>query len=99
MAEILLTFHCASVDRDLVAEALRAASGAPVHVRAEMVRGHDFGDARTAEQVTGNLDRQAVEAVVAEEALSAMVAAVGQAQCRLPVRWRAMPVIGHGRIA
>ncbi|MFA7441285.1 MAG: DUF3240 family protein [Sphingomonadaceae bacterium] len=99
MPEILLTFHCATADRETIAGTLGSASRAPVHIRNESVRGHDYSDARTAEQVTGNLQRCALELIVEESALAEIVQAVSQAGCGMPVRWRAIPVLAHGRIA
>ncbi|MDR2857355.1 MAG: DUF3240 family protein [Novosphingobium sp.] len=98
MADILLTFHCATVDRDTVADAIRSAARAPIHTRKEFVRGRDFSDARITEQVTGQLERSAVELIVGESELAQVVEAVAEARRRLPVRWSAIPVVDHGRI-
>src|SRR3546814_17354115 len=51
MADILLTFHCASHDADSVTDALRAACDAPIPIAEQAVRGWDSGDASTADRV------------------------------------------------
>jgi hypothetical protein len=98
MSELHLTFYCATVDRDTVVAALRAAIKSPVHARAEQVFGHDFGDARTEEQVRGSLDRAAIELALLESDLDCVLAAVAGARRALPVRWRASPITRMGRI-
>src|SRR3546814_13278334 len=98
MADILLTFHCASHDADSVTDALRAACDAPIHIAEQAVRGWDFGDASTAERVSGLLRRSALELIVDEGALGALVGAVTQSKRSLPVRWHAVPVSARGRI-
>jgi len=99
MAEILLTFHCATRDTDIVTEAIRARSDAPIHIGEKTVRGRDFGDARTAEKVAGLLQRRALELIVEEEALDGLLGAVTGARRAHPVRWHAVPVAARGRIA
>jgi hypothetical protein len=99
MDEILLTFHCAASEADAIANCLRTETGNPVHVREETVYGRDFSDARVGEQVTGTLQRAAVEVVVARTRIEALTAAVGSARRAHPVRWQAVPLIAHGRIA
>ncbi|WP_298668637.1 DUF3240 family protein [uncultured Sphingomonas sp.] len=99
MAELLLSFHCGAADAGPLGELLRTASGAPVHIRAEAVLGHDFSDATTAERVTGRLDRRVIELIVADEQLTILVAAVEQARRDAPVRWHATPIIARGRLA
>lgn len=98
MAELLLTLHCARLDVEAVVEAVRAVSRVPVHVRDEAVHGRDFGDASTAERVTGELRRAAVELVVAGEDVAAVVEAARTARRRLPVRWHTVAVVASGRI-
>mgnify|MGYP001055548345 CR=1 FL=1 len=99
MADILLTFHCAPHDTDMVARAIRTISDAPVHVCEQTVHGRDFDDASTAERVAGRLRRSALELIVDEEVLGALVQAVGKAARSLPVRWHSVPVLARGRIA
>lgn len=99
MAEQLLTFHCASVDADQLAEIIRAHCSAALHRRAEEVLGRDFGDADTGERVSGILRRQALELIVEEEMVEPLVAAVAGARRALPVRWHCVPVLRRGRIA
>lgn len=99
MTDILLTFHCAMSDADVVAAAIRQVSDAPIHGRRELVRGQDFSDADTEEQVMGKLKRAAFQLVIAETERDAIIAAVAKAQRQLPVRWLVMPVIAHGRLA
>jgi hypothetical protein len=99
MTAVLLRLTCAAADAEPLVEALRAHSGAPIHVREEMVRGLDFADAGTAERVTGALRRAAIELVVAADEVAHLTAAVETARRRLPVRWITLPVIGQGRIA
>lgn len=97
--EIVLSFYCARSDADAVVEAIRAVAGVPVHERDESVHGHDFDDAGTAEQVTGELRRAAIELRIAAERLEDVVAAVRAARRRLPVRWHAVAVLSAGRFA
>ena len=99
MADILLTFHCASHDADSVTDALRAACDAPIHIAEQAVRGWDVGDASTAERVSGLLRRNALELIVDEDALGTLVDAVTQSKRSLPVRWHVVPVSARGRIA
>lgn len=98
MDEVVLTFHCAATDADAVAECLRTATGAPVHVRSETVHGRDFSDAMVSEQVTGTLRRAAVELLVARARIEALTAVVAAARRAHPVRWQAIPVIARGRL-
>ncbi len=99
MSNVLLSFACAAADGEPIVEALRAVSSAPIHVRDEIVRGLDFADAGTAERVTGALRRVAIELVVAEDDVPALVAAVEASRRRLPVRWMTLPVREMGRLA
>ena len=96
---LLLSFACATADVEALIDALRTVTDAPIHVRDEAVRGIDFGDAGTSERVTGALRRAAIELIVATDLLSRCTAAVETSRRRLPVRWRATPVIAQGRIA
>ncbi len=98
MDDVLLTFYCAAAEADAIALALRALSGAPVHVRAETVHGRDFADARVSEQVTGTLDRAAVELVAARGKADALVAGVAGTRRAHPVRWIMTPVLARGRL-
>lgn len=98
MVEFHMTFYCAKGDCDVVVAALRGATKSPVHVRAEQVFGHDFGDARTAEQVRGSLGRAAIELVAAANEVDGLVAAVTDARRTLPVRWHTAPIAKRGRI-
>jgi hypothetical protein len=99
MPDMLLTFHCATCDRDLIAEALRALTREPLHLREEAVLGRDFGDARAGEQVRGALRRAAIELVVEDGAVAALVEAVRDSRRAQPVRWRSLPIADRGRIA
>lgn len=99
MSSVLLRFAGAAGDAEPIVEALRAISPAPIHVRDEIVRGLDFADAGTAERVTGALRRVAVELLVAEAEVAALVAAVAGSRRRLPVRWMTLPVHDMGRLA
>ncbi len=98
MTEVLLTFHCAAGDRDSIATVVRALSHAPVHIRAEDVRGRDFSDAGTSEQVVGQLKRSAIEVIVDETTVADLVSAVAGAKRVLPVRWHAVRLVSRGRI-
>jgi hypothetical protein len=99
MAEVLLTFHCALADADMLADVIRSHSKAALHRRAESVLGRDFDDADTTERVSGILRRQALELIIEEEMVDSIVAAVTAARRALPVRWHAVPVVRRGRIA
>lgn len=99
MADLLLTFHCARGDAEGLALALRDAAAAPVHRTDEMVLGHDYDDAGTGEQVEGLLRRAALSLIVAQDRCAAVVDAARAARCRAPVRWHAVPLHSHGRIA
>lgn len=99
MADILLTFHCALQDTEIVTATIREYSQAPVHIAEKTVRGWDYADASTAEQVSGLLRRHAVELIIHEDALSGLVDAVVAARRELPVRWHAVSVLAHGRSA
>src|SRR3546814_5533472 len=96
MADILLTFHCASHDADSVTDALRAACDAPIHIAEQAVRGWDFGDASTAERVSGLLRRSALELIVDEGALGALVGAVTQSKRSLRSEEHAVPGSARG---
>jgi hypothetical protein len=99
MPDLLLTFHCAIRDLEAVVAAIRTVAHAPIHIREEAVRGRDFSDARTVEQVTGNLRRSAIELIVADTALEEVVQAVTNSRHEQPVRWHALSVVRRGRIA
>lgn len=98
MDEMLVTFYCAKADAEGLIAVLRTASGAPVHVRHEQVFGHDFGDARTAEQVRGSMDRAAITLTAAARDLDPLVAVVTDARRAMPVRWHAVALDARGRI-
>lgn len=99
MTDILLTFHCALCDCDIIAETIRTRTGAPLHILQTTVRGKDFDDASTAERVAGLLRRNAIELIVEADAVTGLVEAVTQAKRALPVRWHAVPVLMRGRAA
>ncbi len=99
MSNVLLRFAGAAGDAEPIVAALRPLSTVPIHVRDEIVRGLDFADAGTAERVTGALRRVAIELVVAEADVAALVAAVAASRRRLPVRWMTLPVHDMGRLA
>jgi hypothetical protein len=99
MTEMLLTFHCALRDCDVVAETIRNRTDAPLHIFQKTVRGKDFDDASTAERVAGLLRRNAIELIVETDAVTGLVEAVTQAKRALPVRWHAVPVLMRGRVA
>src|SRR3546814_16877265 len=96
MADILLTFHCASHDADSVTDALRAACDAPIHIAEQAVRGWDFGDASPAERVSGLLRRNALELIVDEDALGTLVDAFTPSTRSLPLRRPRVPVPARG---
>ncbi len=97
MADLLLTIHCAACDADAVVRALRARAASPIHVREELVRGRDYGDASIAEQVSGLLRRTALSLLVDAALLDALVAAAAGARRERPIRWHAVAVAGQGR--
>lgn len=99
MTDMLLTFYCAASDRDVVADALRRQTSAPLHLRDEQVLGRDFGDALTGEKVRGALRRAAIDLIVEAEAVSILVGTVADARRGHPVRWHSMAVSARGRIA
>lgn len=99
MSDLLFTLHCAVRDSEALAEAIRAVSRSPIHVRAESVRGQDYGDAGTAEKVSGELKRITLELIVNADAVPALLKAAKEARRDLPVRWRTTPLLDHGRIA
>ena len=86
MTDMLLTFYCAAIDRDGVADALRGRTPAPLHLRDEQVLGRDFGDAGAGEQVRGTLRRAAIDLIVPADDIDALVAAVTDARRGHPVR-------------
>ena len=94
----MLTFYCGAVEADIIATTLRAHGGLPVHVRAETVHGRDFTDANVSEQVTGTLDRAAVDLVAPRDKADALIAAVGAARRAHAVRWVMTPVLARGRL-
>jgi hypothetical protein len=98
MSEVLLTLHCAEADTESIIDALRSVTDAPLHIRAESVRGRDFGDADPAEQVTATLRRSAIECIEDEAQIAKLIAAVGGAKRRSAVRWHLTPVTARGRI-
>ncbi len=98
MDDVVLTFYCASIEADAIAQTLRREAGRPVHVRQEVVHGRDFSDANVGEQVTGTLARAAVEVIAPRDGIDALVAAVAATRRSHPVRWRVIPLIAQGRI-
>lgn len=99
MPDLLFTLHCATRDTEALLEAIRTVSLCPIHVRGEAVRGHDFGDAGTAERVSGELKRTTLELIVGDDAVPALLRAAKEARRDLPIRWRTTPLLDHGRIA
>lgn len=99
MTDMLLTFYCAAIDRDGVADALRGRTPAPLHLRDEQVLGRDFGDAGAGEQVRGTLRRAAIDLIVLADDVDPLVVAVTDARRGHPVRWHACLVAARGRIA
>ncbi|MBA3054915.1 MAG: DUF3240 domain-containing protein [Sphingomonadales bacterium] len=98
MTDVVLTIHCAAADTESLVDAMRTATRAPLHVRAETVHGRDFGDAGPSEQVTATLKRSAIELVEDAAAIDTILQAVGAAKRRSPVRWHQTPVVARGRI-
>lgn len=99
MAEVLLTLHCAEADTESVVDALRAVTQVPLHIRAESVRGRDFGDAGPAEQVTATLKRTAIECIEDEAQIDRLIGAVAAARRRTSVRWHLTLITARGRIS
>jgi hypothetical protein len=97
--DIMLTFYCAAAEADALALLLRGQSGLPVHVREEVVHGHDFADAGVQEQVLGTLRRAAVVMDMPRAKADALIAAVTAARRAHAVRWVMTPVLARGRIA
>ncbi|PEQ14059.1 hypothetical protein B2G71_00030 [Novosphingobium sp. PC22D] len=98
MADVLLTIHCAPSDATMIARALRDATGVAVHEIGEAVHGHDFGDADTAEQVSGELRRSLLQLLVPQDRVDAALDAARTARRRLPMRWHAVAALASGRI-
>jgi len=99
ISEMMITFYCAAADREIVAEALRAVTREPIHLRDEEVLGRDFGDARPAEQVRGALRRSAIELIATGGDVDALVDAVDRSRRAHPVRWQTVAIARRGRIA
>ena len=97
MDDVVLTFYCAAAEADMIAENLSTASALPVHVRAEAVHGHDFGDAKISEQVLGQLARAAVTLEAPRATAEALVRTVAALRRGMPVRWVMVPVVARGR--
>lgn len=97
MADILLTIHCATSDTEVLTDAIRTATGAPLNVRAETVHGRDFADARTAERVTATLKRSAIECIEDATGVEAILRAVELSKRQYPVRWHQTPILTRGR--
>lgn len=97
MADLLLTFYCAAVDQESIAEALRPHSTTPLHLREERVLGRDFEDARAPEQVRGLLRRAAIDLVIDETEVETLVEAATQARRGHPVRWQTVAIAARGR--
>ena len=98
MDDVMLTFYCAAAEADALALMLRGETGLPIHVREEVVHGHDFGDALIQEQVMGRLRRAAVVLEVPRSKGEALVGAVAAMRRPQPVRWVMTPVLARGRI-
>lgn len=99
MADLLFTLHCADRDAESLVEAIRAVTGTPIQIRGETVRGRDYGDAGIAEQVSGRLRRSVLELVIGADLLPDLLRAVTASRHALPVRWRSVAILDHGRIA
>jgi hypothetical protein len=97
MADILLTIHCASSDTQVLTDAIRTATSAPLHVRAETVYGRDFADANTSEQVTATLKRSAIECVEEAKGVETVLTAVEKSKRQFPIRWHQTPILARGR--
>ncbi|MBN8817150.1 MAG: DUF3240 family protein [Sphingomonas sp.] len=98
MPDVLLTLYCAGADGALIAGTLRSATGRAVHLREETVFGHDFSDASTAERVTGQLDRRAIDVTLPEESVTSVIGAVERLNRAAPVRWHVTPLVAGGRL-
>lgn len=99
MSDLLFTLHCAVRDTEALLVAIRTVSPAPIHICAESVRGQDYGDAGTAEKVSGELKRATLELIVGADRMPDLLHAVEEARRDLPVRWRTTCLLDHGRIA
>lgn len=99
MADLLFVLHCAPADADLMIDMIRSITSVPIHHREEAVLGRDFSDAGATEQVSGVLRRVAFEFIVEESMIPALIAAVGAARRKHPVRWHSLPIVDRGRIA
>lgn len=99
MDEVLLTFYCVPSDADAVAVCLRTHTAAPVHVHDETVHGHDFGDARVAEQVMGMLKRCAVQLALPQNKVAEAVELIAKMRRAQAVQWMTTPVLARGRLA
>lgn len=98
MADALLTIYAGRADAGTLADALRTVARAPVHVRAETVFGLDFSDATTAERVTGALDRVAIDLIVDDADVPAIVASIAPLKRSGPIRWHSTPLAARGRL-
>jgi hypothetical protein len=98
MPDVQLTLYCAAADGLLIAQSVREATGRVVHLREEIVFGRDFSDASTAERVSGQLDRRAIDVLLAEEKVASVIAGVEALKRAAPVRWHVTPVISAGRL-
>jgi hypothetical protein len=98
MPDVLLTLYCAGADGSLICDALRKATSHPVHMREETVFGRDFSDASTAERVTGRLDRRAIEVIVPQAGVEALIDQIESLKRMAPVRWHISPLLAAGRL-
>lgn len=97
--DLMLSFHCATSDAEIIAAALRTISDAPIHLHDEAVLGRDFDDAGLGEKVTGRLRRTCIELLVEETMIDALIEAARTCRRLLPVRWHAVSVTAQGRLA
>ncbi len=99
MLDMMLSLHCATADADVIANALRTITDAPIHMHDETVLGRDFSDAALGEKVTGQLRRTCIELLVKDTMISDLIEAARICRRRLPVRWHTIAVSAQGRLA
>jgi len=97
--DLMLSLHCATADADVIANALRTITDAPIHLHDEAVLGRDFSDAALGEKVTGQLRRTCIELLVEDTMIDDLIEAARTCRRRLPVRWHAVPISAQGRLA
>lgn len=99
MSDMILSFHCATTDADIIAAALRTICDVPIHLHDEAVLGRDFDDAGLGEKVTGRLRRTCIELLVEETMIDALIEVARTCRRRLPVRWHTVNVSAQGRFS